>query len=93
MSTDTLDAERSDENGAPIDDVGERLRTVPAMFDFNGKTVLITGASYGLGEGFAHGLRRRRRRPRPDGALGASCSSGVAAALPRARLDRDGRPR
>ena len=24
------------------------------MFDFNGKTVLITGASYGLGEGFAH---------------------------------------
>jgi len=26
------------------------------MFDFNGKTVLITGASYGLGEGFAHGF-------------------------------------
>jgi len=24
------------------------------MFDFRGKTVLITGASYGLGEGFAH---------------------------------------
>jgi NAD(P)-dependent dehydrogenase (short-subunit alcohol dehydrogenase family) len=24
------------------------------MFDFSGKTVLITGASYGLGEGFAH---------------------------------------
>ncbi len=24
------------------------------MFDFTGKTVLITGASYGLGEGFAH---------------------------------------
>ena len=24
------------------------------MFDFKGKTVLITGASYGLGEGFAH---------------------------------------
>jgi NAD(P)-dependent dehydrogenase (short-subunit alcohol dehydrogenase family) len=24
------------------------------MFDFNGKTVLITGASYGLGEQFAH---------------------------------------
>ena len=24
------------------------------MFDFDGKTVLITGASYGLGEGFAH---------------------------------------
>jgi gluconate 5-dehydrogenase len=23
------------------------------MFDFHGKTVLITGASYGLGEGFA----------------------------------------
>ena len=26
------------------------------MFDFSGKTVLITGASYGLGEGFAHGF-------------------------------------
>jgi len=26
------------------------------MHDFNGKTVLITGASYGLGEGFAHGF-------------------------------------
>jgi gluconate 5-dehydrogenase len=26
------------------------------MFDFTGKTVLITGASYGLGEGFAHGF-------------------------------------
>ena len=25
-------------------------------FDFDGKTVLITGASYGLGEGFAHGF-------------------------------------
>lgn len=25
-------------------------------FDFSGKTVLITGASYGLGEGFAHGF-------------------------------------
>jgi len=24
------------------------------MFDFSGKTVLITGASYGLGEQFAH---------------------------------------
>ena len=24
------------------------------MFDFSGKTVLITGASYGMGEGFAH---------------------------------------
>ena len=24
------------------------------MFDFNGKTVLITGASYGLGEVFAN---------------------------------------
>lgn len=24
------------------------------MFDFSGKTVLVTGASYGLGEGFAH---------------------------------------
>ena len=24
------------------------------MFDFKGKTVLVTGASYGLGEGFAH---------------------------------------
>lgn len=26
------------------------------MFDFRGKTVLITGASYGLGEGFAYGF-------------------------------------
>ncbi len=26
------------------------------MFDFTGKTVLITGASMGLGEGFAHGF-------------------------------------
>jgi gluconate 5-dehydrogenase len=26
------------------------------MFDFSGKTVLITGASMGLGEGFAHGF-------------------------------------
>ncbi|MEX1106720.1 MAG: SDR family oxidoreductase [Ilumatobacteraceae bacterium] len=26
------------------------------MADFTGKTVLITGASYGLGEGFAHGF-------------------------------------
>lgn len=26
------------------------------MQDFSGKTVLITGASYGLGEGFAHGF-------------------------------------
>ena len=26
------------------------------MADFRGKTVLITGASYGLGEGFAHGF-------------------------------------
>ena len=26
------------------------------MFDFSGKTVLITGASYGLGEGFANGF-------------------------------------
>lgn len=26
------------------------------MHDFTGKTVLITGASYGLGEGFAHGF-------------------------------------
>lgn len=26
------------------------------MHDFSGKTVLITGASYGLGEGFAHGF-------------------------------------
>ncbi len=29
---------------------------VLTMFDFSGKTVLITGASYGLGEGFAHGF-------------------------------------
>jgi NAD(P)-dependent dehydrogenase (short-subunit alcohol dehydrogenase family) len=28
------------------------------MFDFSGKTVLITGASYGLGEGFAHGFAK-----------------------------------
>ncbi|MFN3258287.1 MAG: SDR family NAD(P)-dependent oxidoreductase [Ilumatobacter sp.] len=28
------------------------------MNDFSGKTILITGASYGLGEGFAHGLAR-----------------------------------
>jgi len=28
------------------------------MFDFTGKTVLITGASYGLGEGFAHAFAR-----------------------------------
>lgn len=26
------------------------------MFDFSGRTVLVTGASYGLGEGFAHGF-------------------------------------
>lgn len=26
------------------------------MFDFSGKTVLVTGASMGLGEGFAHGF-------------------------------------
>ena len=26
------------------------------MSDFSGKTVLITGASMGLGEGFAHGF-------------------------------------
>ena len=26
------------------------------MFDFSGKTILITGASYGLGEAFAHGF-------------------------------------
>ena len=26
------------------------------MFDFTGKTVLVTGASMGLGEGFAHGF-------------------------------------
>src|SRR4051794_12186156 len=29
-----------------------------SMFDFNGKTVLITGASYGLGEGFALAFAR-----------------------------------
>lgn len=28
------------------------------MHDFSGKTILITGASYGLGEGFAHGFAR-----------------------------------
>lgn len=28
------------------------------MFDFTGKTVLITGASYGLGEGFAHAFAK-----------------------------------
>jgi NAD(P)-dependent dehydrogenase (short-subunit alcohol dehydrogenase family) len=28
------------------------------MFDFAGKTVLITGASYGLGEGFAHAFAK-----------------------------------
>lgn len=28
------------------------------MQDFSGKTVLITGASYGLGEGFAHGFAK-----------------------------------
>jgi NAD(P)-dependent dehydrogenase (short-subunit alcohol dehydrogenase family) len=28
------------------------------MFDFAGKTVLITGASYGLGEGFAHSFAK-----------------------------------
>ena len=29
------------------------------MFDFSGKTVLITGASYGLGEGFARAFAGR----------------------------------
>lgn len=31
------------------------------MGQFTGKTVLITGASYGLGEGFAEGFAKEER--------------------------------